>query len=261
MVMNPGLDRTPINITGGDTGILLLHGYTGAPPELRPMAEFLGERGMTVVAPLLPGHGTTPEDLNTRSWREVAQAASEALYDLQSRCSTVFVGGLSMGALLTLHLGQRASGIAGLITMAPALYLRDPLHHLLPLAKYVVSSLPKSRDPKLSVQDMDSAHLLWSYERNPLAFAAEVLGLMHSVRDNLNQIRQPILIAYGAHDRTVPIKAAYQLAEASKHPATELVILSNSGHCVSVDQEREELIARSWQWIAKVAPPAAAALG
>ena len=249
MVMNAGLDLSPIHIEGGPTGILLLHGYTGAPPEVRPMAEYLGARGMTVRAPLLPGHGTTPEDLNTRNWRELAQAAADELFHLQSCCETVFVGGLSMGALLTLHLGQTVSGIAGLIPMAPALCLRDPLHRLLPIAQYFVESLPKSEDPKLSVEDEHSAPLLWSYDRNPLRFAAQVVHLMHHVRDRLADLDLPMLVFHGKHDRTVPTRASRVLIQSSRHPRSRLVLLDRSGHCLSVDQEREQVFAKAWHWL------------
>lgn len=253
MVMNAGLDISPIHIAGGNTGILLLHGYTGAPPEVRPMAEYLGAKGMTVRAPLLPGHGTTPADLNPRHWRELAQAAGDALFDLQSRCETVFIGGLSMGALLTLHLGQSVSGIAGLIPMAPALYLRDPLHRLLPIARYLVESLPKSDDPNLSVEDERCAPLLWSYDRNPVRFAAQVVALMHHVRDRLEDLRLPMLVFHGQHDRTVPARAARVLVQSSRHPSTELVLLTRSGHCLSVDVEREQVFAKAWHWMQALA--------
>ncbi len=251
-MMNPEVDFGRIDIDGGKVGILLIHGYTGSTAEVRPLAEYLGRHGLTVVAPLLPGHGTSVEDLNRRSWREVAQAAREEFYSLQSRCETVFVGGLSMGGLLALHLGQSAAGIAGLLPMAPALYLKERMHHLLPIAKYLVPSLAKSSDIKLSVEDADSVRLLWNYDRNPLRFADEVLGLMRNVRDRLPLLDQPMLVFHGRHDRTVPVSASQVLITRCRSRDTELVILEHSGHCLSVDGEREQLGARSLRWIARV---------
>ena len=49
-------------------GVLLVHGYTGSPASMRPWAEYLNQRGFTVRVPLLPGHGTKPEDLNEVKW-------------------------------------------------------------------------------------------------------------------------------------------------------------------------------------------------
>jgi carboxylesterase len=209
---------------------------------------------MSVVAPLLPGHGTSPADLNTRTWREVAEAAADELYTLQGKCDRVYVGGLSMGGLLTLHLGYRCPGIAGLIPMAAALYLRDPFARLLPLLQYIVATIPKSSDVHASVVDPASAELMWSYDSNPVRFAAEVLKLMHEVRDHLHEIDLPILAFHGARDRTVPIRAARSIESRTASQDVELVILPRSGHCLSIDGERERLCAKTWQWIQEHEP-------
>lgn len=248
-MINPALDPSRFEFEGGSTGILLLHGYTAATPEMRPLGEFLASKGMTVVAPLLPGHGTSIEDLNTRSWREVADAAADELYRLQGKCDRVFVGGLSMGGLLTLHLGQRCPGIAGLIPMAAALYLRDPMSRLLPFIKHIIPSIPKSKDIHVSLVDAESEALMWSYDRNPLRFAAEVIKLMHHVRERLGEIDLPMLAFHAARDRTVSDKAADALVRRTASQDVELVILQNSGHCLSIDGERDLLCAKTWQWI------------
>lgn len=240
----------------GATGILLLHGYTGCPTTVRPMGRYLVSRGMRVVAPLLPGHGTTVADLNTRTWREVADAAAEDLYTLQGQCDRVFVGGLSMGGLLSLYLGERCTGISGIISMAGAIYAKSPLRFLLPFMRPFISTFPKSSDPKLSVEDPKCAELMWRYDREALHFAAEVLRLMENVRENFAKVHQPLLIFQGAHDKTVPMKAAHEIADGSSSEDVELVVLPNSGHCLSVDQERQQVFEKSWQWIQRLSPGA-----
>ena len=51
-------------------GVLLVHGFTGSPPSMRPWGEFLHSKGYTVRVPLLPGHGTRVEELNKTKWDE-----------------------------------------------------------------------------------------------------------------------------------------------------------------------------------------------
>ena len=247
--VNSGLDPSRFEFAGGLTGILLLHGYTAATPEMRPLGEYLAGKGMRVVAPLLPGHGTNVADLNTRSWREVAEAAAEELYSLQSKCERVFVGGLSMGGLLTLHLAQRCPDIAGIIPMAAALDLQGRLHYLLPLIKHFRATMAKSSDIHVSIEDAASASLMWSYDQNPLRFADEVIQLMHHVRDRLHQIHQPILAFQAGRDRTVASRAGRRLMAETSSADACLVTLENSGHCLSIDGERDQLCARTWQWI------------
>lgn len=245
-------DLRRFEFSGGETGILLLHGYTSATPEVRPMGEYLADRGMHVVAPLLPGHGTNPTDLNTRTWRELADVAADELYTLQGKCKRVYVGGLSMGGLLTLHLGQRCGGIAGLIPMAPALYLKDPMRFLIPLAKYFIPAIPKSKDLRTRTEDPSTDHLLWSYDSSPIPFASEVISLMHHVRDRLERLTQPILAFHGACDQTVPVKASEALIERASSSDKKMILLNHSGHCLSVDGEREAVFADAWRWIQRL---------
>jgi carboxylesterase len=249
---HPKIDNSRFNLGEGSTGILLLHGYTSSPAVVRPMGEYLAGQGMRVVAPLLPGHGTSPEDLNKRTWRELADAAADELYALQAQCDRVFVGGLSMGGLLSLHLGQRCTGIHGLIPMAAALYAKSAMRYLLPIVRRIISTLPKSKDPSISIEDLSCAPLLWTYDDQALHFVAQLFELMEEVRRDIHKLDQPLLIFQGEHDKTVPMKAAWEIAEKSSSHDTELVVLPHSGHCLTIDGERQQVFEKSWQWIQRL---------
>src|SRR5947207_15572 len=106
-MMNTDLDLNPFQFNRGQhpVGVLLIHGFTGSPPEVRPLGEYLAQQGLVVHGVRLPGHGTRPEDLLAVTWQDWAAHVREALDALHAECETVFVGGLSMGGLLTLYLG------------------------------------------------------------------------------------------------------------------------------------------------------------
>tara|TARA_R110002096_G_scaffold436051_2_gene666309 strand:+ start:55006 stop:55776 length:771 start_codon:yes stop_codon:yes gene_type:complete len=246
---HPKIDSRTFALGDGSTGVLLLHGYSSSPAIVRPMGEYLADCGMRVVAPLLPGHGTSPQDLNKRTWRELADAAANELYALQAQCDHVFVGGLSMGGLLALHLGQRCTGIHGLIPMAAALYAKSAMRYLLPFVRHFVSTIPKSKDPGISIEDLSCAPLLWTYDRQALHFVAQLFALMEDVQRNMHKLEQPLLIFQGEHDKTVPMKAAWEIAEKSSSRDTELVVLPHSGHCLTIDGERQQVFEKSAQWI------------
>src|SRR5947209_13160713 len=97
----------PFSLGGGDLACLLLHGLTGSPAEVRPVGEALARAGFRAVAPLLPGHGTKPEDLDTVTPGELLDAARGALLSLAG-ARRLFICGLSMGALLAVHLASRS---------------------------------------------------------------------------------------------------------------------------------------------------------
>ena len=96
-------DAEPFSFDGDDNAVLVLHGFTGCPQSLRYFGESLHDRfGFTVSGPRLPGHGTSPDDMETTGYLDWLGAAETALQELAGRKSKVFVAGLSMGGVLTL---------------------------------------------------------------------------------------------------------------------------------------------------------------
>src|SRR5919108_6320336 len=101
----------------GPVGALLIHGFTGSPQGLRSLGEYLAAGGVTVVCPRLPGHGTTWQDLNTRTQEDWAGAVEDAFFKLSASCDQVFLVGLSFGAALALELASRyPERVAGVVT-------------------------------------------------------------------------------------------------------------------------------------------------
>jgi len=249
MAQHPWLDPNPFLFAGGPVGVLLIHGFTGAPPEMRPMGEYLAQQGYTVSGPLLTGHGTTWQEMNRTRWQDWVDCAEEALTELQMRCEQVFVGGLSMGSLLTLYLGAHYPRIAGLIPMAPALIASNKLIHLAPVLKYLIKKRDKDEAAENDLTDPDAFNRLWSYPVNPSAAAHELLKLQRVVRRSLQRITRPILIFQGRQDRAVAPKCAPLLYDSVRSRDKELVWLDNSGHCLTVDSEREAVWGKTHVWI------------
>ncbi len=99
--------------------MLVLHGFTGNPQSLRPLAEAVAEAGFTVDLPLLPGHGTAVEDMVPTRWEDWLAAAEAAYQALASRCQKVAVTGLSMGGSLACWLAEEHPEIAGIAVVNP----------------------------------------------------------------------------------------------------------------------------------------------
>ena len=243
------LDPSAFEASGGQVGALLIHGYTGSVVETRPMGVYLAERGLTVRCPLLPGHGTHPEDLTRISWQAWAAEVESALIDLQGQCDTVFVGGLSLGALLTLWLGSEHPEIAGLIPMTPATKLRYRLMPLSLLLRYLFKYEPFGLVEDGDLGDPQAAERGWCYDETPLWGAGEVYLLQRKVRRALPQIRQPILIFQGRHDAHLHPQAGEELYDAVSSADRTLVWLENSGHNLLIDGERDSVWALSYDWM------------
>src|ERR1700681_4223397 len=100
----PGAE--PFTHHGGSLGVLVLHGFTGNPQSMRPLAQALAAVGYTVDLPLLPGHGTSVEGMIPTRCSDYAAAAEAAYSDLARRCDAVAVVALSMGGTLACWLAE-----------------------------------------------------------------------------------------------------------------------------------------------------------
>src|SRR5437879_13696406 len=114
--MNPEQTTVPCR----RPGVLLLHGLTGMPSEMRPVARHLTSLGYAVETPLLPGHGGSHRDLLRTTWREWLNGAREALRRIAGQTEPVVVAGLSMAALLAVLLaaeGECAALTSGVVLL------------------------------------------------------------------------------------------------------------------------------------------------
>jgi carboxylesterase len=250
-----GLSPAAYEADGGTVGALLIHGLPGSAAETRPMGGYLAARGLTVRCPLLPGHGTVPQDLTAIRWKDWAGEVEAALDDLRGRCQSIFVGGLSMGSLLALWLGARHPGIYGLIVMAPAIKV---LNRLLPLSvplKYFFRYNPLGTAGDDDLGDPEAMERIWCYDQLAMRAASELYWLQRSVRGALPQIHQPVLIFQGRRDAQVAPDAPRLVLDGVSSTDKTLIWLENSGHNLLADGERGSVWATSYTWILEHVPP------
>lgn len=230
---NPQLDGAPFFWQAGATGVLLCHGYTATTAEVRLLAKVLHENGYSVAAPLLPGHGTTPEDCNRFTWQDWYVGVEQTYQQLAADCQRVVIGGESAGALLALYLAVKHPETTGILCYAPALRLKlNPARNILlrVLAPFI-SSVPKppSKDDNP-----------WQgYSVQPLKAAVQLTYLQNAVLSVLAQIQQPILIIQGKLDPTVHPESPQIIYDRVRSPTKKLHWLENSTHCVILDKERD----------------------
>lgn len=247
MTQHAHLDPSAYFLPGGPTGVLLIHGYTGSPTEMRWVGDYLRGRGLTVSAPLLPGHGATPEEMNRRRWTDWTGHVDAALADLRARCERVFVAGLSMGSLLTLYLAAKHPDLPGTIVYSPAVWTADPKIYLSPIARYFIASQPKSGASDLI--DPQADRQLWSYDVNPVGAAAELLKLSFFVRRSLPKIACPIMIIYSTRDAAIHPASAQRTFARIGARDKELIVLHESGHCITVDCEWQSVAQKTYAFI------------
>lgn len=246
MPQNSDVNPASFFLPGGPIGVLLIHGFTGAPPEMRRVANYLNARGLTVSGPLLPGHGMTADDLNKYHWEDWTEAASTSLEQLQDVCETAFVGGLSMGALLSLTLAATQENIAGILAFAAAIELTDWRRFMPRFVCNFIRQVPKPEEYWLAPE---AESLIWSYDTYPSFAAMELFKGIRLTKELLPLITCPLLAAYSPGDKTVTADGVRYIYDSVKSESKEFVELNDCGHIVTLDMGWQDLAERSYQFI------------
>ena len=251
MARRSHLNPARFELAGGSTGVLLIHGFTGAPTEMRLLGEYLNQQGMTVLAPLLPGHGVTVEEMAHSTWQQWTNCTEEALAELRTRCDTVFVGGLSMGALLTLYLAIQHQDLAGALLYSPALEIANRFIRFAPLFQHVVGTISKGPNADQDLTSPTAIQHLWSYEVMPVVSIVQLLRLRGYVRKHLAEVHCPLLIVHSTGDPTIRSDSAQRVFDGVGTPESQkhLLTLHNSGHNLLVDSEWQAIAQQSWEFI------------
>lgn len=231
----------------GKVGALFCHGFSSSPQNMRFLADYLAERGIAVRAPLLPGHGTTWEDLNTKTNEDWYSTIESAFHDLAAECDEVFLVALSFGAALALDLAARyPDRIAGIVTMAGFVGSKDPRRFVAPVIRRLTKSLPG-----IGNDIADPEHKEIVYDRLATNAAHFVLKQLKRARLGLPSVTAPILVMHGRNDHTVPAFNAHLIYDTVGSTDKELVWLERSYHVVTLDHDREEVFDRTYRFIAE----------
>jgi carboxylesterase len=232
---------------GGPVGVLLCHGFTGSPASMRPWADYLADRGASVVVPRLPGHGTTWQDMVTTRWVDWYAEDQRELLDLADRCPEVFVMGLSMGGTLALRLAeQHPEVVRGLVLVNASLRTDNKALAALPVLKSVVPSV-KGLSNDIAKPGQDEV----AYDRTPLKPLYSLTKFWRIVRDDLPQVKAPMLVYRSTQDHVVEESSFNLLIERSGSTEIEHHLLERSYHVATLDYDADEIFAGSWDFVTK----------
>lgn len=233
---------------GGRVGVLVLHGFTGNPNTMRPLADAFVDAGFTVSMPRLPGHGTTVEDMATTTWADWSAEAERAYIELAERSETVVLAGLSMGATLACWLAAHHPDSAGLVVVNPAVLPYDID------SRAFVQAMLDAGDvfaPSVGSDLADPEAHEPAYDSTPLACLLSLFDAVDEVQEDLPSITCPALVMHSAQDHVVSPAAADHLAGLVGGPV-ERFTLERSFHVATLDYDKELLAERAVDFARKV---------
>ena len=225
----PGAE--PWSAPGGPHGALVLHGFTGNPQSMRPLAEALAKAGLAVELPLLPGHGTAIEDMLPTRWEDWSSAADAAYRALADRCQKVVVAGLSMGGTLTCWLAEHHPEVAGIAVVNPLIVAperadREGIAALVEAGTDVFDAIGSD----INKEGVEEA----AYPGTPLPPLLSLFEGADEVAAHLGDIRCPTLLFSSGQDHVVdPVSG--DVLERSVGGPVERVDLERSYHVATLD--------------------------
>lgn len=258
-------------LLGNRIGVLLIHGLTGTPTEMRGVGRELNRAGFTVYGMQLAGHCGDVDDLIATRWSDWYQSVIAAAEKLREQVDYLFVGGLSMGAVLALkYASDFPRNVQGVLVygatfrydgwsipamsqfLAPwflplAGFLRIGRHRMFneePPYGIRNEQLRKRISQSMLSGDSGAAGL----PGNPWPSLSEMIHLSRNVRKSLHKVTSPCLILHAQED-DIAHRRNGELVRDNVSGPVEMVLLKNSYHMITIDNDRRELITRSVDFI------------
>ena len=261
-------------LPGNRTGVLLIHGLTGTPNEMRIVGRGLNRAGFTVYAMQLAGHCGNEADLNQTTWQDWYKSVEEAAFKLKEQVDHVFVAGLSMGALLSLKLAVehpefvKGVGVYGVTFKYDGWSMPLWAKHFFFLLTWLkrfnlfqkTSFLEQPpyglKDERIratvaeSMASGDSTQA--GLAGNPFPALAEMQKLAAIVRKELPKVQSPCLILHSSHDDIADINTNAKVVERNVSAPTKFIPLDDSYHMITIDRQRRQVIEESIDFFGKI---------
>jgi carboxylesterase len=235
--------------TAPRAAVLLVHGFTGTPFEMRLLGEALVDRGYLVYGLKLAGHGVSSDALGLTTYTDWIASVDEALDELKKTNLPICVCGLSLGGLLTLDLARRRGDeLVAIASLSAPLWLSRPIELLIAFARRWKRKKPMVALPKGAGSDISEPIMR---QRNNLAQGAvgisipAVLSLhefMHKVHEELPRIKRPTLAMHSRKDHTAPFACLAAIAKEIGTADIETLTLERSFHVITLDWERDIVV-------------------
>lgn len=229
-------------------GALVLHGLTGTNDSVAGLAAGLAGAGFETEMPMLPGHGTTPEDLATCGWEDWTGAAESAYQRLVARCGPVVAVGFSMGGALAAAVAADHPEVRGLAVVNPLVEPPAP-DFLDVLERFLEAGEPFL--PGVGGDTADPEVVETAYDRLPVAALLSMSRGLVALHPRLVDVRCPVLIQTSRHDHVVPVVSSDALAGGVSGPVKR-VWLERSYHVAPLDFDRHDVEWRVVEFAARV---------
>ncbi|OQX63889.1 MAG: hypothetical protein B5M51_04515 [Anaerolinea sp. 4484_236] len=242
----------PFFFPGNKTGCLLVHGFTGAPKEMRWMGEYLAEQGFSALGVRLAGHATRPEEMIRTRYVDWIHSVEDGYYLLKGAVDRVVLIGLSMGGALSLLMASKLD-VAGVFAMSTPYQLSDARVKYTKFFSKFISYLPKTKEePGSTWVDKDAWQDHISYPQNPVRSIAELPPLLAEMRSALPQVDVPTLLVHSRNDTYIPADSMEKIYADLGTDDKKMMWVTESGHVIPREPAKTEVFKAAAEFIRRV---------
>lgn len=236
--------------------VLLFHGMTGSPYEMKKYGQYLHSLGYDVYCDSLPGHGDKVEEIYTVTYKDWLEYSYSKFKELKARYDEVFLSGLCLGAVLAVAVAQKyPNEVSGIIALSTTLFLdgwRLPWYKILiPLGLSTIvrfyytypecepHGIKNERTRSIVKKLLEKGDV--GMNDFPMTCIFELLKLSRYVRkkDLLKKVITPILFIHSEEDDLTSKKSAEVVYNGISSEDKNMIILKDSYHMVLYDNEKE----------------------
>ena len=222
-----------------EVGVLLLHSYTSTPYEMKDLANYLSDKGITIYAPLIAGHGTTPEDLAKVTIEDWQTSVEDAYLLLKEKCKKVFVIGSSFGGNLAFHLATKftnpLSGVVSMGTPIKVFWQKSFLAGLYTYGLLKKNQKKHRRDYHFTFDDIDQV----VYPVMPVKSLRRFFHFFRKITPrSLPKIKAPTLIIQSSHEKIVNPDSAQYIHEKLGSQNKRILWMNGSTHALTITEKR-----------------------
>lgn len=233
----PGTE--PVYVNNGEDAFLVLHGWCATAESVRFLTAGVLAEGFSVLAPTLPGHGTSSDDMQRFGPLDWIAAGREALELLSRHHRRVTLLGTSMGGTLSLQLAALLPEVvSSVVTVNAPLFLANP-----DFAVAVMTGHPSEALPGWERTEFMGAPVPeFTYSERSRKSGADLLAMAALAREALPRVSAPLLVLHSIDDQVVPFSSAEEIVARTGSASKSLVPLSRSLHAAQLDQDRDRIV-------------------
>ena len=257
--MGKSLDFEFIHESKCKRAVLLFHGMTGSPYEMKKMGKALFDADFDVFCYCLPGHGTSPINIKTVRWQDWYDDSVLHYKELTQKYNEVYLGGLCLGAVLAIAIAQEYQNVRGIVSLSTTLFLDGwtiPWYNFfMPIGVHTILryyySFPE-REPyglknetlrrKIAALQKRNTEALDNY---PMSCIYELLKFSKQTQKNIAKVTAPILLMHAKEDDLTSTKSAEFVYRNISSKTKNYIKLENSYHLIVMDYERDYVFEKS----------------